>query len=113
MRRSLQSSLITDARADRRSYEAVVQPRSDRSDCAIFSVHFPRLRRKDARSYGAPISTKQRQTSQGVKITLVGHVTLRTRSDNRRFLHPCFESDYANPVSCKLSTRNRSRAVSS
>src|SRR5262249_26503538 len=48
MRRSLQASLITDARADRRTYEAVVQPRSDRSDRATASVHFPRRRGKDA-----------------------------------------------------------------
>jgi len=56
MRRSLQASLITDARADGRSYEAVVQPRSDRSDRAIASVHFPRRRSKDALLTVFPIS---------------------------------------------------------
>src|SRR5262249_24294406 len=35
-------------RAHRRSYEAVVQPRSDRSDRATASVHFSRRRSKDA-----------------------------------------------------------------
>src|ERR1700757_4620768 len=34
-------------RADRRSYEAVVQPRSNRNDCAVVSVHFSRQRRND------------------------------------------------------------------
>src|SRR5215831_2479400 len=34
-------------RADRRSYEAVVQPRSDRSHRATASVHFPCRRGKD------------------------------------------------------------------
>src|SRR6516164_11124113 len=37
------------ARAHRRSYEAVVQPRSNRSDGATASVHFPRRRHKNAR----------------------------------------------------------------
>src|SRR5258708_503558 len=41
------SSLINDARADGRSYEAVVQPRSDRSDRATASVHFLRRRGKE------------------------------------------------------------------
>jgi len=56
MRRSLQASLITDARADRRTYEATVQPRSDRSDRATASVHFPCRRGKDALLTVFPIS---------------------------------------------------------
>jgi hypothetical protein len=48
MRRSLQASLITDARADGRSYEVVVQPRSDREAMCDRQRVLPRRRSKDA-----------------------------------------------------------------
>jgi hypothetical protein len=54
-----------------------VRPRSNPSDRAIVSVRFPPQRRKDARSYVLPSRPNGAKPSQGVKITLVGHVTSR------------------------------------
>src|SRR5260221_6423497 len=49
--------------------------------------------------------------SQGVKITLVGHVTSGPDLANAAPCSNSSVSDYANPASCKLSTLSRSRDV--